>query len=156
MVHKYFQVDISAICKQGDIADMLGTRHSTYGDRDRSGHHSSVSRTPSHSSQKSIEGDVVVVREPRIERRDSLRQERGGGSPRERGDCGIPPGSPGGNSSGSNSASPSVHHRANSGPTIAISMFHDPDSNSGVCMPRRSPIHSSPTQKNDQRKSRSI
>lgn len=115
-----------------------GTRHSTYGDRDRSGHHSSVSRTPSHSSQKSIEGDVVVVREPRIERRDSLRQERGGGSPRDRGDCGIPPGSPGGNSSGSTSASPSVHHRANSGPTIAISMFHDPDSNSGVCMPRRS------------------
>ncbi|KAI8036767.1 hypothetical protein M5D96_010568 [Drosophila gunungcola] len=116
-----------------------GTRHSTYGDRDRSGHHSSVSRTPSHSSQKSIEGDVVVVREPRIERRDSLRQERGGGSPRERGDCGIPPGSPGGNSSGSTSASPSVHHRANSGPTIAISMFHDPESNS-VVNPNGSPM----------------
>ncbi|XP_033237815.1 serine/threonine-protein kinase BRSK1 isoform X3 [Drosophila pseudoobscura] len=102
-----------------------GTRHSTYGDRDRdrtgSGHHSSVSRTPSHSSQKSIEGDVVVVREPRLERRDSLRQERGGGSgsARDRSECGHPPGSPGGNSV-SGAASPSVHHRANSGPTINI------------------------------------
>lgn len=133
-----------------------GTRHSTYGDRERSGsvHHPSVSRTPSHSSQKSIEGDVVLVREPRLERRDSARQapERSGGGSarerererererdRERGDCiGPPPGSPGGNSIGNSSAaSPSVHHRANSGPTIAISMFHDPDSNSGVCMPRR-------------------
>lgn len=148
-----------------------GTRHSTYGDRERSGsvHHPSVSRTPSHSSQKSIEGDVVLVREPRLERRDSARQatdRNAGGSARERnererdrdrererererdrerGDCiGPPPGSPGGNSIGNSSAaSPSVHHRANSGPTIAISMFHDPDSNSGVCMPRR-PIVVSP------------
>ncbi|KRF98534.1 uncharacterized protein Dwil_GK20597, isoform B [Drosophila willistoni] len=104
-----------------------GTRHSQYGDRERSSsvvHHSSVSRTPSHSSQKSIEGDVVVVREgSRLERRDSARQERtggtGGGS--SRGDnVGVPPGSPGGNSGGSGSqqgtSSPSsvVHHRANS------------------------------------------
>ncbi|EDW40382.1 GL24924 [Drosophila persimilis] len=121
-----------------------GTRHSTYGDRDRdrtgSGHHSSVSRTPSHSSQKSIEGDVVVVREPRLERRDSLRQERGGGSgsARDRSECGHPPGSPGGNSV-SGAASPSVHHRANSGPTINISMFHDPESNS-VVNPNASPM----------------
>ncbi|XP_034106130.1 serine/threonine-protein kinase BRSK1 isoform X1 [Drosophila nasuta] len=137
-----------------------GTRHSTYGDRERSGsvHHPSVSRTPSHSSQKSIEGDVVVVREPRLERRDSSRQTQdrsGGGSMRDRdrdrdrdrsdrsdrGDCvGPPPGSPGGNSgSNSSAASPSVHHRANSGPTIAISMFHDPDSNS-VVNPNGSPM----------------
>ncbi|XP_030382773.1 serine/threonine-protein kinase BRSK2 isoform X2 [Scaptodrosophila lebanonensis] len=98
------------------------TRHSTYGgaDRERSGsiHHPSVSRTPSHSSQKSIEGvnsDVVVVREPRLERRDSSRNERSSARERERerererGNC-VPPGSPGGNST----ASPSVHHRANS------------------------------------------
>ncbi|XP_017844167.1 serine/threonine-protein kinase BRSK2 isoform X2 [Drosophila busckii] len=103
-----------------------GTRHSTYGDRDRSGsvHHPSVSRTPSHSSQKSIEGDVVVVREPRLERRDSTRQsqDRGMGNgerssmrDRDRGDCMGPPGSPGGNSvNHSSAASPSVHHRANS------------------------------------------
>ncbi|ALC44142.1 sff [Drosophila busckii] len=128
-----------------------GTRHSTYGDRDRSGsvHHPSVSRTPSHSSQKSIEGDVVVVREPRLERRDSTRQsqDRGMGNgerssmrDRDRGDCMGPPGSPGGNSvNHSSAASPSVHHRANSGPTIAISMFHDPDSNS-VVNPNGSPM----------------
>ncbi|XP_064547230.1 serine/threonine-protein kinase BRSK2 [Drosophila montana] len=103
-----------------------GSRHSTYGDRERSGsvHHPSVSRTPSHSSQKSIEGDVIVVREPRLERRDSARQAQersGGGSPRERGDCVPSSKSPVGDSCGNSAtALPSVHHRATSGPTIAI------------------------------------
>ncbi|EDV98039.1 serine/threonine-protein kinase BRSK1 [Drosophila grimshawi] len=121
----------------------VASRHSTYGDRERSGsvHHPSVSRTPSHSSQKSIENDVVAIRETRMERRDSARQAQehsGGGPTREYGDC-VPNSL--GRESGGNSAaaSPSVHHRASSGPTIAISMFHDTDSNS-VVNPNVSPM----------------
>lgn len=68
--------------------------------------------------------DIVAVREAREarERRDS-RSERQGAL---QAGCGGVPGSPGGGSSSS-----TVHHRANSGPTIAISMFHDPEANSG-------------------------
>ncbi|XP_054733529.1 serine/threonine-protein kinase BRSK2 [Anastrepha obliqua] len=136
--------------------------------RERSGsvqHHPSVSRTPSHSSQTGVEGiisvgsgsggdrgdrgggaigggggggggsgnDVVAVREAREvrERRDS-RNER---QATVQVSCVGVPGSPGGGScSGS-----AVHHRANSGPTIAISMFHDPEANS-VMNPTTSPL----------------
>ncbi|XP_053953887.1 serine/threonine-protein kinase BRSK2 [Anastrepha ludens] len=142
------------------------SRHSTYSSecRERSGsvqHHPSVSRTPSHSSQTGVEGiisvgsgsggdrgdrgggaigggggsgnDVVAVREAREvrERRDS-RNER---QATVQVSCVGVPGSPGGGScSGS-----AVHHRANSGPTIAISMFHDPEANS-VMNPTTSPL----------------
>ncbi|XP_043865340.1 serine/threonine-protein kinase BRSK1 isoform X3 [Drosophila mojavensis] len=102
-----------------------GSRHSTYSDRDRpgSGHHTAVSRTPSHNSQKSIEGDVVIVREPHLERRDSTRhaQDRSGngsGSPWDRSELSS---NPGGDSCGNSAAAlPTVHNRTNSGPTISI------------------------------------
>lgn len=97
------------------------SRHSTYAERERSGsiHHPSVSRTPSHSSQTGVESNDIglVVREPRDRR--EMRNER---SSTVQTSC--VPGSPAQNSA-------SVHHRANSGPTIAISMIHDPDTNSG-------------------------
>ncbi|XP_023162092.1 serine/threonine-protein kinase BRSK1 isoform X2 [Drosophila hydei] len=118
------QQQVNAISRPTSPA--TASRHSTYGDRDRSGavHHSTVSRTPSHNSQKSIEGDVIVVREPRLERRDSARQTQersGSGSPRDRGECALLSSSPGGDSCGNSAtALPTVHHRANSGPTIAI------------------------------------
>ncbi|XP_049315117.1 serine/threonine-protein kinase BRSK2 isoform X3 [Bactrocera dorsalis] len=138
------------------------SRHSTYSSecRERSGsahHHPSVSRTPSHSSQSGVEGiigggsggdrggvgggssggssDIVAVREAREarERRDS-RSERQAAL---QASCGGVPGSPGGGSSSGSGST--VHHRANSGPTIAISMFHDPEANS-VMNPTTSPL----------------
>lgn len=104
------------------------SRHSTYGDRERSSsvHHTPSSRASSHSqSQAGVEShssggsssNEVVSRELR-ERRES-RNER---SSTVQTSC--VPGSPGGNSA-------TVHQRANSGPTIAISMFHDPEANNG-------------------------
>ncbi|TDG39136.1 hypothetical protein AWZ03_014442 [Drosophila navojoa] len=120
------QQQASAISRPTSPA--AGSRHSTYSDRDRSGsgHHTAVSRTPSHNSQKSIEGDVIVVREPHLEHRDSTRhaQERrgsGSGSPRDRSECVQLPSSPGGDSCGNSAAaSPTVHNRTNSGPKISI------------------------------------
>lgn len=107
------------------------SRHSTYSDRERSGsgHHTVVSRTPSHNSQKSIEGDVIVVREPHLERRDSTRnaQERSGsgsGAFRDHSDCVQLSSNPGGDSCGNSAAAlPTLHNRTNSGPTISIGMI---------------------------------
>ncbi|XP_037827187.1 serine/threonine-protein kinase BRSK2-like, partial [Lucilia sericata] len=114
------------------------SRHSTYGDRERSSsvHHTPSSRTSSHSSQAGVEGhnsgssNEVVSRELR-ERRES-RNER---SSTVQTSC--VPGSPGGNSA-------TVHQRANSGPTIAISMFHDPEANN-VMNPTTSPLMNNST-----------
>lgn len=102
------------------------SRHSAYSDRERSSsvHHPTSNRTSSHASQVTgVEGhgsgsnNEVVSRELR-ERRES-RNER---SSTVQTSC--VPGSPGANSA-------TVHQRANSGPTIAISMFHDPEANNG-------------------------
>ncbi|KAL9902167.1 serine/threonine-protein kinase BRSK1 isoform X3 [Glossina fuscipes] len=96
------------------------SRHSNYGERERSSsvHHPPGSRTSSHSSQTCLEGmpaNEIIVREAR-ERRE-MHNER---SSTVQTSC--VPGNPAANST-------TVHQRANSGPTIAISMFHDPDAN---------------------------
>ncbi|XP_073839591.1 BRSK family serine/threonine-protein kinase sugar-free frosting isoform X3 [Musca autumnalis] len=129
------------------------SRHSSYGDRERSAsvHHPPSGRSSSHSSQTCVEGhsnsgssgggggsgssgsstsNEVVAREIR-ERRES-RNER---SSTVQTSC--VPGSPGGNSA-------TVHQRANSGPTIAISMFHDPEANN-VMNPTTSPLMNNST-----------
>ncbi|XP_059218639.1 serine/threonine-protein kinase BRSK1 isoform X3 [Stomoxys calcitrans] len=121
------------------------SRHSTYGDRERSSsvHHPPSGRASAHSSQTCIDGhnsgggggsvgstNEVVAREIR-ERRES-RNER---SSTVQTSC--VPGSPGGNSA-------TVHQRANSGPTIAISMFHDPEANN-VMNPTTSPLMNNST-----------
>uniref|UniRef100_A0A1B0G968 non-specific serine/threonine protein kinase n=1 Tax=Glossina morsitans morsitans TaxID=37546 RepID=A0A1B0G968_GLOMM len=106
------------------------SRHSNYGERERSSsvHHPPGSRTSSHSSQTCLEGmpaNEIIVREAR-ERRE-LHNER---SSTVQTSC--VPGNPAANST-------TVHQRANSGPTIAISMFHDPDANN-VMNPTPSPL----------------
>ncbi|KAI9587548.1 hypothetical protein GQX74_003394 [Glossina fuscipes] len=106
------------------------SRHSNYGERERSSsvHHPPGSRTSSHSSQTCLEGmpaNEIIVREAR-ERRE-MHNER---SSTVQTSC--VPGNPAANST-------TVHQRANSGPTIAISMFHDPDANN-VMNPTPSPL----------------
>ncbi|XP_037936868.1 serine/threonine-protein kinase BRSK1 isoform X2 [Teleopsis dalmanni] len=106
------QQQANAISRPSSPACTSGhsSRHSTYTERDRSGsiHHPSVSRTPSHSSQTGVEcmssDGTRDIRDRHDTRNDRSTMQSN-----------CIPGSPGNNSA-------SVHHRANSGPTIAIIM----------------------------------